>query len=660
MNPIKHSLVMLSLIALIVVIPFSIPLLHATGTDILHSAKRQPIEALPQGLAHTLQDKLPPDLTAAVARELHKELLPAYHIRSQGEAFHADNPSHGMTFTFTQQGPQLQGLKDTWQWNMTLKRYGYEGAKRYTPVTRVEAHKGQIAYNRGPTLTEWYLNTPWGLEQGFTLHAPPAPSKGEYLVLEVALSGTLQASLQGKTLLLCDAKGEEILRYTGLTAVDSTGKTLPARLALQGETLSIIVDDTAASYPLTIDPWVQQAKLQANNQNSPHHFGKSVSLSGTTVVVGAPEDSGPLHGCTECGCAYIFEKPSGEWSSMCQTDDLLRGGTYDHFGTSVSISGNELVVGAPGGEAAYVYENTVYGWTYKAKLTCSYCDAGDLFGTSVATSGGTVVVGAPDYGSSGTAFIFVEPVGGWTDMTQTATLFVISPSISTGAKFGTSVAIDGGTVVVGADHDDIGSHWWQGSAFVFREPLGGWSGFLFNPAKLTANDGSNNDAFGYSVAISCDTVVAGSPYDDDNGISSGSAYIFKMPSSGWTNMTQTAKLTASDGAADDNFGVSVAFSYNANRVVVGAYGDNNSSGSAYIFDSPSSGWSTTEVFNKKLNASDGTSYDYFGESVSIWLDNIVVVGAPGYYSGRGSAYVFSFKAPQPLSPIFFLLLEDSN
>jgi hypothetical protein len=221
-----------------------------------------------------------------------------------------------------------------------------------------------MTYQRGPDLTEWYLNTPLGLEQGFTLSAPPAHSPpGEQLILEMALSGTLTPRLQGSTLLLCDATGQGILRYTGLYAVDSTGKSLPARLALQGDTLRIIVYDTAATYPITIDPWVQKSKLWASDGEAGDFFGYSVAISGDTVVVGAYDDDIGTN--NNQGSAYVFEKPGSGWATTSNYTARLTandGATGDHFGGSVAISGDTVVVGAYGDDSfkgsAYVFKLT--------------------------------------------------------------------------------------------------------------------------------------------------------------------------------------------------------------------------------------------------------------------------------------------------------------
>jgi len=142
------------------------------------------------------------------------------------------------------------------------------------------------------------------------------------------------------------------------------------------------------------------------------------------------------------------------------------------------------------------------------------------------------------------------------------------------------VSISGDTTIVGAKGDDSSS----GSAYVFVKPAGGWTN-SFQTAKLTALDAAAFDQFGRSVSISGDTAIVGAFGDDDAGSFSGSAYVFVKPARGWTNSFQTAKLTASDAAASDLFGNSVAVS--GDTVVVGSPRDDDvpqNSGSAYVFD----------------------------------------------------------------------------
>lgn len=179
-------------------------------------------------------------------------------------------------------------------------------------------------------------------------------------------------------------------------------------------------------------------------------------------------------------------------------------------------------------------------------------------------------------------------------------------------------------------------------------------------AKLTPSDGAIQDEFGLSVSISGDNVIVGAFWDDDNGSSSGSAYLFEKPGASWTDMTETGKLTASDGDVGDFFGNSVSIS--GDTIVVGAPGDDDNgedSGSAYYFEKPEAGWTDmTEM--AKFTAPDGDEGHGFGSRVSSG-GGTLVVGAPlddgnGWYSG--SAYVFySFE---PIAWIYLpVVLRDT-
>ena len=215
-------------------------------------------------------------------------------------------------------------------------------------------------------------------------------------------------------------------------------------------------------------------------------------------------------------------------------------------------------------------------------------------------------------------------------------------------RFGRAVAVSGDTVVVGAFRDDDdGTD--SGSAYVFIEPPGGccgWAGSFTESAKLTASDGTADDRFGDAVAVSGGTVVVGAPRDDDDGTDSGSVYVFVEPAGGWTGpLNETAKLTASDGAAGDRFGGNFSVAVSGDTVVVGASRDDDdgtNSGSAYVFVEPASGWAGDLTEVAKLTASDGAEFDAFGISVAVSGDT-VVVGAPSdddKGDGSGSAYVF--------------------
>ena len=393
------------------------------------------------------------------------------------------------------------------------------------------------------------------------------------------------------------------------------------------------------------------AKLLASDGAEEDVFGYGVAISGDTAVIGAKRDD---DNGSNSGSAYVFQFDGSGWVQQAK---LLAsdGAANDEFGTSVAISGNTIVVGATRKVdhrgSAYVYERPVGGWadmTETARLSPSDTLAsGDRFGI-VAISGDTVVVTAHRYdqnglSESGTAYLYVKPPGGWVDMmSQTAKL--TASDLAAYDMCGSGVGIDGDTVVVNsADDNDNGVD--AGSAYVFEKPPGGWVN-MTETAKLTASDGAAVDQMGwFSAVISGNTVVLGAPWDDnENGTKAGSAYVYEKPPGGWVNMTETAKLMASDGAPGDELGFGVAVS--GDTLVVGAYEDDDNgdgSGSAYVFQRPAGGWvATTE--SAKLTASDGAPGDHFGcyFSVSVSGDT-AMAGAYGdddNGSGSGSVYVF--------------------
>jgi len=332
----------------------------------------------------------------------------------------------------------------------------------------------------------------------------------------------------------------------------------------------------AAAFPLALllsglsatPAQAQETKLTADDAAEFDEFSRSVALSGNTALVGAwrDDDAG-----NASGSAYLFGITTGNQLFKLTASDAA---VLDGFGVSVALSGNTALVGAAwdndGGSdsgSAYLFDITT--GNQLAKLTAADAAADDFFGYSVALSGNTALIGArqdDDGGvNSGSAYLF--------DITTGNQLAKLTASdAAAGDFFGDSVALSGNTALVGAQWDnDGGSN--SGSAYLFDVTTGNQ---LF---KLTAAAAAADDFFGYSVAISGNTALVGALGDDDGGIDSGSAYLFDV-----TTGNQLAKLTASDAAADDFFGNSVALS--GNTALVGARWDadgGRSSGSAYLY-----------------------------------------------------------------------------
>jgi hypothetical protein len=333
---------------------------------------------------------------------------------------------------------------------------------------------------------------------------------------------------------------------------------------------SIIVDNSSffigtTGFNTTTTP-SNETKITASDAAGNDRFGISVAVGSGRIVVGAfqDDDNG-----TDSGSAYIFDLDGNQLSKITASD----GSSGDNFGSSVAVGSGRIVVGA------YVDDDngTLSGSAYifdldgnqLAKITASDGADFDFFGSSVAVGSGRIVVGAyrddDNGGDSGSAYIY--------DLDGNQLSKITASDAAAGDNFGRSVAVGSGRIVVGADQDDDNGGA-SGSAYIFD--LDG-----NQLSKITASDGAAGDNFGRSVAVGSGRIVVGALFDDDNGGSSGSAYIYDLDGN------QLAKITASDAAASDQFGLSVAVG--SGRIVVGAlFDDDNgsSSGSAYIYETP--------------------------------------------------------------------------
>jgi hypothetical protein len=249
---------------------------------------------------------------------------------------------------------------------------------------------------------------------------------------------------------------------------------------------------------------------------------------------------------------------------------------------------------------------------------------------------GAIEATANGINAAGATYVFVEPANGWTDETETAKLTTSDPTV--GGFAGFSLSFKGNTLVVGA----IAAAF-SGEAYVYVKPASGWTSAT-ETAKLAPSDGSVNDFFGSSVSFSCHTILVGSP-GNGNSNGYGAGYIFVKPAKGWTNTTETAKLTASDGQPFDSLGTSVSLL--GGTALMGAPGVffGNVPGKAYVYVEPVGGWKTTSSFQARLKSADRRATDLFGSAVV--LDGTTdFVGAPSSHyqagsAGPGAVYIFA-------------------
>jgi len=362
-------------------------------------------------------------------------------------------------------------------------------------------------------------------------------------------------------------------------------------------------------------------KLVASDAGPSAQFGGSVSVSKQFAIIGAWSASSEVG---SPGAAYVFRR-ADQGTPADPSDDVWipdaklladDGRSGEHFGWSVSVSGNYAIAGArfnPGtvgraSGAAYVFRlnnNETPSnpdddfWVQEAKLTAQDAAQGDELGLAVGISGDRAVVGArlndDDGEDSGSAYVFRRDDNG-TPGNNSDDVWVQESKLtasdgSEGANFGFSVAIQGDTVVIGAWHDSsVGTE--SGSAYVFRKddnntPTDPRDDFWVEEDKLVPSDGATFDNFGFAVAVDRDRTVIGSWLDDDHGSLSGSAYVFRRDHNGTSTFrdddfwVEEDKLTASDAAAGDEFGKSVAIS--DTLIAVGSYEDDDACSDDEVF-----------------------------------------------------------------------------
>ncbi|MDE0425028.1 MAG: T9SS type A sorting domain-containing protein [Candidatus Poribacteria bacterium] len=437
--------------------------------------------------------------------------------------------------------------------------------------------------------------------------------------------------------------------------IDHDGATsFGISVAISGETAVIgatgaIVgeEEVGAAYVFTRNEppfWNQHTKLVAGDRQGGDQLGFAVAIAGNEIIAGAPRHSA---GGPSSGAAYIFQQ--NEEAAWMETAKLSDGETAsdDEFGTAVAISANIAVSGAqqnddlaPNAGAAYVFERSGPLWLQEAKLTAEDGKAGDLFGNAAAISGETIVIGAPgvdDAGpEAGAAYVFVRAVEEWVQQAK-----LIGTDIGMFDKFGATVAVHENTVIIGAyGKDEVGTD--SGAAYIFVRSGTSWT----QQAKLTHQNAVLGDEFGSAVAVYGDNALVGAHLSDAAGPDSGAAYLFIRNGNNWT---EEVLLLPNDIGVGDEFGYSVDLS--ERTALIGSPKENRSlenMGAAYIFVETQEDW----VQQAKLTATDAAAGDEFGAAVALHEDT-AIIGAwkddhplvdpdedPSVQADKGSAYSF--------------------
>ncbi len=587
---------------------------------------------------------LPPSARAPISGTLG-EASSAYRIRAGQQALSARNPAQGMRMTFSPSGVSV--ARGPGQVRLRLRAVGYRRSLAHVAAVVPRAGANRVIYEH-PTVTEWYVNGPLGLEQGFRIKRAPAGRFAGPLTLSVGLSAGARVSRApaGGGLVL-EAAGGHSLRYDDLRVRDARGRALHSWLEPGGGGLLIRVDAHGARYPLTIDPFVQQderligegavgdpaqgfsvalsangstalvggpsdrkyagaawvftragatwtqqgSKLTGGKEAGKGEFGRSVALSadGDTALIGGEGDNG------FAGAAWVFIRSGSTWSQQGQK--LTGGGESGNgslgFSVALSDDGDVALIGGiydnKGAGAAWVFARSGSSWTQQgAKLTGGGESGEGLFGfrTAISSDGSTAIVTGVGDGNTGAAWVFTRSGSSWTQQGMKLT----GVGAAGGGGFGAGVAFsgDGDTALVGSLSDD--------AAWVFTRSGSSWSQ---QGEKLSGAGETGNALFGWSVALSAegDTAVIGGTEDDGGA---GAAWVFTRSGSSWTQ--QGAKLTGGGESGAGAFGTAVALSGDGNTALVGGPADDEL-GAAWVFVTPPA---VTKLKPKKGTTSGGT------------------------------------------------------
>jgi hypothetical protein len=646
MNSNKHQVVLFKLIQSI----FLICLISVAQARVQNPSQQQTViqqiksGETPEGLTGTEWGSIQSQIAAGKYR--------AYTHDDGG--FVSANPAHGWQIRYAEDGTTTLIPRDhtasAYRLGLKLSAIGYQQLNLLGRPQQITAQASTVTYQWNDTLRERWVNSQSDLEQWFILDKRPTGIvNGQPLTLQMTLDSDLKAKLVGNAINFTSPT-DTTISYNKLKVWDANGRVLPATMQLAGQTLSLIVEEATARYPLTIDPSIQQsAYLKASNNgpvqvSSRIRFGASVSISGDTVVVGAFNEGSNTTGVNGdqsnnsalgSGAAYVFVRVDDVWYQQAYLK-ASNTDSSDHFGDSVAIAGDTLVIGATGetstatgvnGDqsineppksdgflglpippaigAAYVFTRNQNTWTQQAYLKASNAETGDLFGGPVSISGDTIVIGASgedsnavgvdgdqnnnDTRQSGAAYVFVRTNNSWNQQA-----YLKASNTDSFDLFARAVSISGDTVVIGAPEEDSSSRGVNGDqsnsvgSFINKDPISDLgAAYVFNrsgttwaqQAYLKASNSNSNDAFGTSVSISGNTLVIGAPLENSSTV-------------------------GINGRSNTSTGL-------------------ESSGAAYVFVRNNSTWSQ-QAYVKASNTSNG---DCFGQSVALF-DNMLVIGAP--------------------------------
>jgi hypothetical protein len=578
--------------------------------------------------------------------------LPSYLVQRRGANVDLGNAAQHLRATFSAGGVWLRG---SWgRLHMYLAGVGSGTNVRALALVEPATSANRVVYRR-PSISEWYANGPLGIEQEFTVARPSRLQPGGTIELRLAVGGDLRPRMTP------DGPGVEftrssipVLRYGQLEARDARGVRLASAMRVVRGQVLLDVDVRGAAYPLSVDPLIQSAPklVEGTEAGQGSDFGFSVGLSqdGNTAVVGAPKYQ-PVGEEKFDGAAWVFVRSDATWK---QQGPHLSGSEGSGFGESVAISpdGNTIVVGGPtaSGGSVWIFTRSGGKWSSGTKVSSPIGESARDFGEDVALSsnGEVMFVGAPAFESErGIVWIYTKSGSKWVSQEEIA-----CPEQGE-ALFGAAIALseNGATAIIGGPTLDGHS----GAAWVFQQSGSKW---LQQGEKLSGSDEEPlvvgetvyGSAFGGSVAISSDgnTALVGGFLDHQG---EGAIWAFTRSGTAWSQ--QGAKITAEGELPSftlglgGSFGSGLALTPNGDTAIVGAFGDNEGAGAAWIFKRFEGHWTQQRG---KLIGGEESEGGAFGTNVAIAENGRTALigdgpGQEGSPPAEGGAWIFSLEPP---------------
>ena len=582
-------------------------------------------------LAQTSQLDQTPGLASAVAKS--QRSFTVQNPLSVSPQYVAESPSQGYSVRFSSEGVlNLSTSKDSF--GSRVVAYG-KGADRGI-IGQAQASLGKdengwpaIRFQRSG-LSEWFVNGEAGIQQWFQVAQRPSNSVAGPLWVRLSIGGAKGIKSLSEDAVQVQGTSS-VLTYGGLKVWDANGRPLDARLVPSGNQVDVVVNDTSAVYPVTIDPtWTNRQQLPQSDPGANAYFGLAVAVEGDTAVVGSPSRGSGV------GAAIIYKKTGSTWNQT-QTVFPVPFAPGTAFGMSVAIVGGEIFVGSPGTASVYHYRPN--GATYETSSVIRIPSgflAGSGFGQSIAVDASRLVVGAPDV-NVGQGLVFVYK--------RTANSFSVEAVVRPTEQrlrenFGFAVALDGDTILASSPYRIV-SGIKAGVAFAFARSGTNWS----QQRKFAGDGGFDGDGFGISLALKGDLALFGAPTSEAPKKGIGAAYVFERSGTNWRQLNRVEPKQHSDAS---RFGISVAF--DPRGILVGdtkhANSEGNSVGSigaVFIFErNGNSGNTFKEV--KQLPAPIGSKPGGFGTAIAA-SDSNLLIGAPFDFSGvaaAGNVFAYDF------------------